>query len=199
VQRRQVRCDALAALCRASATLQSGAPESPRWRGGWYTGRPLSDPRIARVRWRNWQLSPHRADPGWHHDLLRRGSGAGMAAQHCDERQTPSPGEHPPMVRRLPRALGGQHPGRVEILGEPAIDWRQKLACCGPPALSAPQPREPRRGRRFGFYSTSACMTAFSKSRSSSRLGLLVCTMRMPTIFSFGSTQKCVPKAPSQP
>jgi hypothetical protein len=50
-----------------------------------------------------------------------------------------------------------------------------------------------------GFYSTSACMTAFSKSRSSSRLGLLVCTMRMPTIFSFGSTQKCVPKAPSQP
>jgi hypothetical protein len=49
------------------------------------------------------------------------------------------------------------------------------------------------------FYSTTACMTAFSKSPSSSPLELLVCTMRMPTIFSFGSTQKWVPKAPSQP
>ena len=46
-------------------------------------------------------------------------------------------------------------------------------------------------------YSMIDCITAFSKSRISSWFE--VCTMRMATIFSFGSTQKCVPKAPLQP
>ena len=55
----------------------------------------------------------------------------------------------------------------------------------------------PTRWRRC--YSTIDCITAFSKSRSVSLLGLDVWIMRIPTIFSLGSTQKCVPKAPSQP
>src|SRR5262249_7789858 len=46
-------------------------------------------------------------------------------------------------------------------------------------------------------YSTIDCITAVSKSRIISWLD--VCTIRRPTSFSLGSTQKCVPKAPCQP
>ena len=73
---------------------------------------PLPDPRAARVRRRDRQLPPHRADAGRHHDVLRRGPGPGLAAQHRHERQPASAGQHPPMVRRLARPLGRQHAGR---------------------------------------------------------------------------------------
>ena len=52
-------------------------------------------------------------------------------------------------VQLIEQSLGLFQIGRVETLGEPAIDWRQKLACFDPPALSAPQPREARRGTQL--------------------------------------------------
>ena len=59
---------------------------------------------------------------------------------------------------------------------------------------------EPREALGQGLaYSTMACITALSKSRSSCRFGLSVWIIITPTIFSFGSTQKCVPNAPSHP
>ncbi len=45
--------------------------------------------------------------------------------------------------------------------------------------------------------STIACITAFSKSRVTPVPG--VCTIKTPMSFSFGSTLKWVPKAPSYP
>jgi hypothetical protein len=48
-------------------------------------------------------------------------------------------------------------------------------------------------------YSTMACITAVSKSRSTSRFGFDVCTSMIPTSFSFGSIHECVPHAPIQP
>ena len=48
-------------------------------------------------------------------------------------------------------------------------------------------------------YSIIACMTAFSKSGLSCRVGVSTWTSRIPMSFSFGSIQKWVPNAPSQP
>ena len=54
---------------------------------------------------------PDRADPRRHLDVLRREPRPRLAAQHRHERQPPLAGQHPPMVRRLARPLGGRHAG----------------------------------------------------------------------------------------
>src|SRR6267378_14312 len=57
------------------------------------------------------QLTPAAdkiAAAGRHRDVLRRGPGARLAAQHRDEREPAFARQHPPMVRRLARPLGRQ-------------------------------------------------------------------------------------------
>ncbi len=56
------------------------------------------------------------------------------------------------------------------------------------PVVAPASPEPPKRD-----YSTTASMTSFSKSRSNCRLELSTWIIITPTIFSFGSTQKCVP------
>jgi hypothetical protein len=109
--RRQVRSDAHVARRLASSSLQHRAHEPPRRCRGRRVGGSLSDPRSARVRRheRRPQLPTDRADSRRHLDRLRRGPRARMAAEHRHERQPARAGQHPPVVRRLARPLGGQH------------------------------------------------------------------------------------------
>ena len=86
------------------------AHQSPRWSGGRRVGGPLPDRRAARVWHRvRRQLPADRADTRRHLDVLRRGSGPRLAAQHRHERQPASAGQHPPVVWRFARPLGGQY------------------------------------------------------------------------------------------
>jgi hypothetical protein len=48
-------------------------------------------------------------NPQRHLDVLRRGTGAGMAAKHRHERKLAFAAQHPPVVWRLARPLGGQY------------------------------------------------------------------------------------------
>ena len=73
-------------------------------------GGSLPDRRTARVRRRlRRQLPPHRADAGRHLDLLRRGPGPRVAAQHRHGWKPAFAGQHPPVVWRLAWPLGGQY------------------------------------------------------------------------------------------
>src|SRR5258706_3765872 len=93
--------DALAAICRTSGALQHHAHESQRWSGGQLLGGALLDRRAARV-WRpNRQLPPDRADTRRHLNLLRRGPGSRVAAEHRHEWKPAFAGQHSPVVWRF--------------------------------------------------------------------------------------------------
>ena len=73
--------------------------------------------RTAGIRRPDRQLPPHRANARRHLDFLRRGPGSGLATQHRHERKSTPAEQHPPMVRRLARPLGGQYArGRCDEL-----------------------------------------------------------------------------------
>ena len=114
MQRRQIRSNAVAAIRGACSALQHRDHQSLRRSGGCLIGGALPDGRAAGDRHarrdrRSHQLPAHRADARRHHDVLRRGAGPGLAAQHRHERKSASARQHPPVVRRLARPLGGQH------------------------------------------------------------------------------------------
>src|SRR5258708_5758264 len=99
------------------AALQHGADDPARWSGGWRAGGSLPDQRTAGIRRPDRQLPPHRANARRHLDFLRRRPGSGLATQHRHERKSTPAEQHPPMVWRLARPLGGQHAsGRCDEL-----------------------------------------------------------------------------------